>query len=642
MESPVGVSEVSRYKHWFARSLKIDNVHVYIDNDGSLFSQTHSMIINLYEFIVAELKGSVEKPIILNLTVHRRSTERLPISYPLGFDDPRLSSLWICGMNFSDYENAQLGPYWPHTAFMYFPRLEEMSFKSNLFAQLSPSLLSDNLSSLKLLDIGSRDVLKNYRGCLFKDLPPTLEALVVNTGGELWKSESFEGTRLKDLNVRGNVMLSGSCTCPLLEYFECGSCTMSDSGAIFSTPKLLQYTVVVVDGRTLSTICAGSPLLREIRIYDARKVLIFPPELQCCSNLQVLDLHMSGLSEVPDLAGNLPSLEVLLLGSSLSLQHVARGLLDAPKLRVVDLLGTLTPPPFRSSNALAALRAHYKLPARPTLTVESLTASTSSSSSSPDSSSPIDFSAKRRKIEADDDVADSSLGPRLSCGVDRDSALAAVKKDPDALRHVDSSLRDDEALVLEAVRQKGGLLGHASKKLQGNKMIVMAAVSNEGYALQFASVSMRLDKDVVMSAVRQNYRALAFANTRFNSDKEVMLIAVRQNGMAVSAASADLKEDLELALVAVEQNGRALGGLTRLFQSNFVVANAAVCQAGEALEYAAEELRNDKGLVLAAVTQNGYALSCASTELKADKEVVMAASTELSSRQGKLESSHVC
>ena len=67
---------------------------------------------------------------------------------------------------------------------------------------------------------------------------------------------------------------------------------------------------------------------------------------------------------------------------------------------------------------------------------------------------------------------------------------------------VDST--SDRETVLAAVANDGEALGYASEALRSDRALVLTAVSNKGIALKFASKALRSDREVVLTAVAEH------------------------------------------------------------------------------------------------------------------------------------------
>jgi hypothetical protein len=126
----------------------------------------------------------------------------------------------------------------------------------------------------------------------------------------------------------------------------------------------------------------------------------------------------------------------------------------------------------------------------------------------------------------------------------RRQLLAAVRKDPDALRDAPASARADREVVLAAVTKNGGALAYASEEMQDDREVVLVAVARDGCALKYASAALRADREVVLAAVAQDGGALAYAS----------LAAAAQDGGALQYASAALRADPVVVAAAFESN----------------------------------------------------------------------------------------
>lgn len=83
---------------------------------------------------------------------------------------------------------------------------------------------------------------------------------------------------------------------------------------------------------------------------------------------------------------------------------------------------------------------------------------------------------------------------------DKEIVLTAVKADWEALRYVDSALRDDKEVVLSAVKNNGWAIQFASEKLKKDKEIVLEAfktVENKERFYNYIDESLKNDPDVL-------------------------------------------------------------------------------------------------------------------------------------------------
>eukprot|EP01051_Picozoa_sp_SAG22_P012986 SAG22_NODE_1405_length_4491_cov_3.141849_1_plen_1328_part_10 len=153
------------------------------------------------------------------------------------------------------------------------------------------------------------------------------------------------------------------------------------------------------------------------------------------------------------------------------------------------------------------------------------------------------------KIAAGEDAEYAVRDAAPAVQADKEVILAAVAKDPLAMKHAAAELQadvdvwtgkpfvelamacwSDRSHVLAAVAQNGWALQHAADELRGDKEVVLAAVANNGYALRFAAEGLKGDREVVLAAVAQNGHALEDAAAGLKVDREVVLAANRSSG----------------------------------------------------------------------------------------------------------------
>jgi len=98
------------------------------------------------------------------------------------------------------------------------------------------------------------------------------------------------------------------------------------------------------------------------------------------------------------------------------------------------------------------------------------------------------------------------LGLEPKKNLDGDEALAAVKKDGDALRYVENQT---EAICMTAVEQDGWTLQFVRNQAEE---ICLAAVKEDGYALQYVR---NQTEAICLAAVKENGDALRYVEERF-------------------------------------------------------------------------------------------------------------------------------
>lgn len=144
---------------------------------------------------------------------------------------------------------------------------------------------------------------------------------------------------------------------------------------------------------------------------------------------------------------------------------------------------------------------------------------------------------------------------------ERNTILAAVRRDGLALARAPEVFRSDRDVVLTAVRHSGWALEYAATALRGDRELVLAAVSETGYALEHASAELRCNRFLVLKAVAQNGAAAEFAAEELRADRDFMLECTGKNASAVAFAADELRHDREFAVEAVKRSAWALGHL---------------------------------------------------------------------------------
>jgi hypothetical protein len=128
----------------------------------------------------------------------------------------------------------------------------------------------------------------------------------------------------------------------------------------------------------------------------------------------------------------------------------------------------------------------------------------------------------------------------------KEEAIDLVKKDLNALEHLDAHYKSDKDVVLTATSQNGNALQYASEELKNDREIVMAAVSINGNALQYAPEVFKNDREIVLAAVSSIYGdALQYASNGLKNDREIVFAAVRKSGYSLKYASDECKNDKE-------------------------------------------------------------------------------------------------
>ena len=157
----------------------------------------------------------------------------------------------------------------------------------------------------------------------------------------------------------------------------------------------------------------------------------------------------------------------------------------------------------------------------------------------------------------------------------REEMLKAVKKDGEALKYADDTLKADREVVLEAVKNYGTALQYASDSLKADRELVLEAINNNGWALEYADDSFKADRELVLEAVKNNGHACKIgfrADDSFKADRELVLEAIKEDGTLLKYADDSFKADRELVLEAVKNDDWML-------------------------KYASEELQNDPELI---------------------------------------------
>jgi len=109
-----------------------------------------------------------------------------------------------------------------------------------------------------------------------------------------------------------------------------------------------------------------------------------------------------------------------------------------------------------------------------------------------------------------------------------EAILAAVRANPEALRHAPEEMQCDRNIVLRAVRDGGASLFSVRSQFQADREIVLAAVQRDGMSLRHASAELQADLEVVRAAVLQDGQALEYAADALQKDPEIVRAAAGQ------------------------------------------------------------------------------------------------------------------
>ncbi len=117
---------------------------------------------------------------------------------------------------------------------------------------------------------------------------------------------------------------------------------------------------------------------------------------------------------------------------------------------------------------------------------------------------------------------------------DRETVLALVRKDPNALFYASEKLRADKEIVLSALKesdQPSRLLEIVSEELRNDKEVVLAAIrvaslSNIIPIFFLASFDLRNDKEVVLASIEKSPYVFKHTSEELRADKEVVLAAI--------------------------------------------------------------------------------------------------------------------
>ncbi|CAE6945496.1 unnamed protein product, partial [Symbiodinium sp. KB8] len=223
---------------------------------------------------------------------------------------------------------------------------------------------------------------------------------------------------------------------------------------------------------------------------------------------------------------------------------------------------------------------------------------------------------------------------------DRDKLQVMLTFDGEALAYATEELRRDRDLALAAVRQNGKALRHVRGALLGDEEVVELAMASDPFALARAGKAARKNQKLAAKALNADPDMIRFLHPDLLKNEAFLMPHVAKNGLllkyvrlrSAKMASAAVEQNplaLEfckkhhitetMVMTAVGQNGLALRFVPAQFAVRQVVL-AAVCQDPRAVRYV-----GDKALMLDAVREYPHALKFAWSKFLADADVVSAA-----------------
>mmetsp|Transcript_45399 Transcript_45399/g.82989 ORF Transcript_45399/g.82989 Transcript_45399/m.82989 type:complete len:173 (-) Transcript_45399:141-659(-) len=110
---------------------------------------------------------------------------------------------------------------------------------------------------------------------------------------------------------------------------------------------------------------------------------------------------------------------------------------------------------------------------------------------------------------------------------DRDTCLAAVKEDWDALQHASEVHRSDREIVLAAVSKNGCALQHAGESCRNDPEIALAAVKTDAYSIAYVGHTCINNPEIVLAAVAEESALLQFAGDELLDDSNFAVKARR-------------------------------------------------------------------------------------------------------------------
>lgn len=183
--------------------------------------------------------------------------------------------------------------------------------------------------------------------------------------------------------------------------------------------------------------------------------------------------------------------------------------------------------------------------------------------------------------------------------------------------------------ALAAVRHDGRALKHVRERFENDREIVEAAVDSDGVAVRWASDTLRFDRSISERAVTTCGEAWGYLELKFMADRHVTLIAAKTYGNLLGNVLATVwRTDREIVLMAVNQNGEAVRYAAGRARSDREILLAAVRQNANALYYIDEDIvSGDREIVMEAVSKDGATLSYVSkdSKLRKDIEIIFAA-----------------
>ena len=116
-------------------------------------------------------------------------------------------------------------------------------------------------------------------------------------------------------------------------------------------------------------------------------------------------------------------------------------------------------------------------------------------------------------------------------------------------------MRNDRVIVLAAIKRNPLALKWAGKEIWNDREFILMAVDQTSIELSvvFERAELRSDREFMLALVKIKPDALRFASKDLKNDREVVLAAVQVDGKMHSYCSAELRNDEEILKVSTKQ-----------------------------------------------------------------------------------------
>ena len=218
------------------------------------------------------------------------------------------------------------------------------------------------------------------------------------------------------------------------------------------------------------------------------------------------------------------------------------------------------------------------------------------------------------------DVYRHALG---AASVEKSSARAALRRDPDVFEDFASALRQDADVAHAAVAHAGLAYSHVLPAAK-SKALLLQALATAPKLFQHLDLAERSDRDVASAALAADPGQFAHASDELRNDNAFARRAVLLRPENFDFAGPRARDDLEVARLAVAYDPRNFEGVGASARDDADLALAAV-SCGVPLSFAGPAAKNDPRVVLAALRWDARAFPHAGLAARENKQVALAA-----------------